>query len=110
MLIYQLLEVSMKLFCLAVITLFLSSPAFALEPWQEIPMSEEIQTLVVHPLDPGKIIAASKSKIFEASETGAKDIATTYGRGLQIHRLLSFSHEPDLLFILTSGGLFKTRL
>ncbi len=73
--------------------------------------TETFLSLLPHPADPGKMIAASGTQIFENIKNGFwENIWQTRNASRKIHRLHYFKETPNYLFILTSDGLFAEDL
>jgi hypothetical protein len=90
---------------------FFTFPLFlGFQAWEKPiqPDVQNLQTVLPHPLDSKKIIAASTSQIFEGDAEGKwKKIWNLQSTKPNIRRLAYFPELPDRLFVLTSDGAFS---
>jgi len=87
---------------------------FALKSWQKVPLqpgSLPLRTILPHPLDPSKMLAASAHELFEGALQGPwHNVPDSITPAEEILDLAYFEAFPDSFFILTANGIFKENL
>jgi photosystem II stability/assembly factor-like uncharacterized protein len=105
----------MKRLTLFLIVLFTLIPlALAFQNWErplQPPAPGDLISVLIHPLDPAKVIVASPHQIFEGSIEGNwKSLWQMPGAKNEIRKLLFFPEIPNSVFVLTDQGVFLGNL
>ncbi|MCM8775501.1 MAG: hypothetical protein NC930_04025 [Candidatus Omnitrophica bacterium] len=84
---------------------------FAFQSWEkpsQPPAAGELISLTPHPLEPSKILVASRNQIFEGMDNGPwLPLWKIHGTDCEIRRILSFKEIPGTIFVLTQDGAFQ---
>ncbi len=85
----------------------------AFQGWERIrpPAASEFTSVIAHPFDSGKLIAASRREIFVGTgDTSWQKLSFNSGGRSDVERLLFFEEDPSAIFALTQTGVLRVDL